>query len=151
MAFMFKGTGTTFYGECDWRPDGSFRTTKWFVIVYLPLIPLKSYRLARNPERDVQAVVFSSTGYVVVEALPLDFAQVLRTYLFAAGVLGWGVFSGWVMFRDFGNHNRPWLADASLVFGYAINLSFPFILLWWMRRRAMARALASTVDNRWSA
>jgi hypothetical protein len=151
MAVTFNGTGTTFYGECEWRPDGSFRTTKWFVIVYVPLIPLKSYRLARNPKSDIQAVVFSSTGFVVLEALPLDFAQVLRTYLFAVAVVGWAVFSGWVLLRDFGNHNWPWLADAALVLGYGVNLSIPFIVLWWMRRRAMARALASAVDNRWSA
>jgi hypothetical protein len=46
MPFTFNGFGTRHYGEADHYPNGSFITTQWLTALYLPLIPLRSYRLA---------------------------------------------------------------------------------------------------------
>ena len=44
MPRMINGVGTRFYGECDWRRDGSFQTTEWLVLMYVPVVPFKSLR-----------------------------------------------------------------------------------------------------------
>src|SRR5262249_25467272 len=41
----FNGIGTMFHGCSDVRPDGSYVATKWFAIIYLPLVPLRSVRM----------------------------------------------------------------------------------------------------------
>src|SRR5437868_12572761 len=45
MAFAFNGIGTKYYGEADRGLDGSYTTTEWIVILWLPLLPLRSVRV----------------------------------------------------------------------------------------------------------
>jgi hypothetical protein len=45
MASSINGFGTTYYGERDYWPDGSYITTEWVVFLYLPLFPIRSFRL----------------------------------------------------------------------------------------------------------
>lgn len=48
--FTLNGFGTTFYGKRDFRADGSYITTEWIVLAYLPLIPIRSLRVSyRGP------------------------------------------------------------------------------------------------------
>ncbi len=42
MAFTIHGVGIRAYGERDYWPDGSFVTTEWFVIAWIPLLPTGS-------------------------------------------------------------------------------------------------------------
>lgn len=45
------GTGTRFYGDSEFNPrDGSYITTKWVTLVFVPMIPLGSFRIW--PEED---------------------------------------------------------------------------------------------------
>lgn len=46
----FLGTGTIFYGKKNIGRDGSYITTKWLTILYLPVYPLGSYRLWPNDQ-----------------------------------------------------------------------------------------------------
>ena len=39
-----NGFGTTYIGQAEVKPDGSYIRTKWFCMVF-PLIPLGSYRI----------------------------------------------------------------------------------------------------------
>lgn len=43
--FTLNGFGTTFVGECDYDPDGTYITTAWIVALWIPLIPLYSARI----------------------------------------------------------------------------------------------------------
>lgn len=88
MAFSINGFGTTFYGERDLSPDGSFITTEWITAALLPIIPLRSLRVARSPE-NVNFVVYTSEGYYVLEKLPLCWPQVFATYSFLLAGLLW--------------------------------------------------------------
>ncbi len=74
MPRMINGVGTRFYGQCDWRRDGSFQTTEWFVLMYVPVMPLKSLRVQRA----------GGNTYRVFEELPVSVPQALRTWAFAA-------------------------------------------------------------------
>lgn len=134
MAFSFNGFGTTYYGERDFRPDGSFITTEWIILAFVPVIPLGSLRVIRTPQRDTNLVVYRSSKSIVVERLSPHLGQVLATYgfllLLAACVLtgvkiashldsGVGFFTG-------------------VAFGVA-----PFFLMLFLRRRAVRRVAFS--------
>ncbi len=81
----FNGIGTKLYGMTDVGPDGSYVCTKWFVLVYLPIVPLESYRVIK--ESSTNLIVYQSQQYRVVP-VELHKKQVLRTYLFFYGIIG---------------------------------------------------------------
>jgi hypothetical protein len=59
--FMFNGCGTTLYGSAK-TPDGQGKiATKWFCLLYVPIIPLKSYIVTEEKEGPNLLVWHSST------------------------------------------------------------------------------------------
>jgi len=45
MPFRFNGFGTAYYGKRDLANDGSYVTTVWVTALWIPLVPLGSYRV----------------------------------------------------------------------------------------------------------
>jgi hypothetical protein len=82
MAFTFNGIGTRYYGT-RWLPDGTHITTKWIVLIYVPLIPLGSVRVL---EASAPYGTIASSGQLLsVQAVPLDIGMVVRTYAWIVG------------------------------------------------------------------
>lgn len=88
--FTFNGVGTTLYGHRNPQPDGSYIATKWLVVLYIPFIPLASYRVWRG-ETSFR-VLGTNTDYRL-EPLPLQWRQVLNWYL---ATLFFGPFLLWL-------------------------------------------------------
>jgi hypothetical protein len=120
MPFTFNGIGTANYGKRDFRPDGSFLTTEWFVLVFVPIFPLKSRRILPTG-KDKFYGIFYSSEYLILEKTPLSGRQVLSVYSWYAAL--WG-FSG--------------LALAGL-WPFAFLAVATCFAPWWLRRRARAR------------
>lgn len=55
----YAGTGIKLYGRTEIKTDGSFIATKWISLLYLPIIPLGSYRVW--PEIDSLTMPGSTT------------------------------------------------------------------------------------------
>jgi hypothetical protein len=139
MAFTVYGTGTTFIGERDYYArDGSYVTTEWMVVFFIPLVPLRSLRVV---PAGVDPRWHWWHRYHQLAELPLSGRQVLSVYGFVVGCAAWltcwwqaldlvlqltflmGAFGGVVFFA----------------FWLAIILS-PFAVPLYLRRRAMRRA-----------
>lgn len=73
-----NGFGTTFYGQCDYELNGSYVTTNWFVLAYLPIIPLFSARVYY-----VHTANLSLTTEYRYQKVPLHFKQILQTWAFS--------------------------------------------------------------------
>lgn len=86
MANTFNGIGTTFYGQSRFEQDGSFVTTKWFVVGFFPLIPMGSLRVRYLGTSGVPFFARTSS-YEVVEETGLDMVQVLKIWLYAVFVI----------------------------------------------------------------
>jgi len=78
MPASWNGIGTTYIGARDRYPDGSFVTTEWFVILMIPIIPIRSSRVL---------YLGSSSGwrrhsnqYMIGEIVPNDIKHILSTY-----------------------------------------------------------------------
>jgi hypothetical protein len=84
MPGTFNGTGTMYYGQREVGPDGSYITTKWLTVAWIPFIPLSSYRvLPQGRERNF--AVYQSQKYVI-QRVPLNIAQVRDVYLVAVPI-----------------------------------------------------------------
>ena len=87
MSYSYRGIGIRYYGKRDFHADGSYVTTKWFCVLYLPLVPLKSLRI----------MLTGASKYYGLHRIPvvvqqemekLSRSQVVSTYAFA--VMGVG-------------------------------------------------------------
>ena len=125
MPFTFNGIGTTLYGKREFRPDGSYITTEWFVGIYIPLWPLESMRIVPTGKNKYYGV-YRSSGYVVLERTKLNVRQVLSVYGWFAVVFG----SIWVG----GTLDVEWFAILCLM-TCILTLGAP----WFLRRRAINR------------
>jgi|SRR5450432_2343367 len=75
--FRFNGIGTTIYGKREVNPeDGSYIVTKWFTLVYFPIIPLGSYRVIKAKKHFLAGF----PEYQMTNA-PLNVKQIIFTYL----------------------------------------------------------------------
>ena len=88
MAFTLNGCGTKFYGERDYMPDGTFVTTEWITILYLPIVPLRSYRIKplRSSGFTVLVASWSSGKFSIYEKTLPNWKQVLSVYGFFVGL-----------------------------------------------------------------
>jgi hypothetical protein len=86
MPFKFNGIGTALYGARDFRPDGSYVTTEWFVFVNLPVIPLKSQRILPTGASN-NYIFYASKRYTILERTSLSKPQVFAVYGWFVGVV----------------------------------------------------------------
>ena len=89
MAYTFNGIGTTYYGKRQ-LPDGTYITTKWVVFVFVPVVPLGSYRIvaAGSPQFRAMLPMLASNQTMTVQKVPLAWAQVAGTYAVVAAAAG---------------------------------------------------------------
>lgn len=87
MAYWVGGVGSTYYGRTDYDRDGSFVTTEWLILVWIPIIPVGSYRVwPKIEKRDY--FVYSSRRYLATRRVPLCWQQILQMYLLYGAIAG---------------------------------------------------------------
>jgi hypothetical protein len=140
MPFAINGFGTAYCGQCEFRSDDSFVTTEWITVFYVPAIPLRSFRLIRAKDRDVNVVIYRSESYDVLETLPVCWAQVLRVYLFLFGAVAWWALLVWLFFFKLAfmsGSNVPLIMTLMLIFVSLMGM--PLAAIVWMFRKNSAR------------
>lgn len=81
MPQTFWGLGYKYYGKSDVWPDGSYITTEFAVIAWIPFWPNASYRvLPKGPvkELNIPFLYHSSSQEFYVQEVPLNKKQVVR-------------------------------------------------------------------------
>lgn len=125
MPTSINGFGTKFLGETDFHQNGSYVTTKWIYIFWIPVFPLESLRVREIGGFEI--IGFADLQYTVLENFPaLHMKQVLSVYLFVAGLIMWIAFGFWTSlnFSTFSTGLAPLL----WVLGLPLIASIPFIL-----------------------
>lgn len=93
MPSNVNGFGTKYYGQRDFRPDGSYLTTNFFCLGFVPIIPLHSVRVIADPKNS--AMPFSKNYYSILEKRWPHPLQVLFIYLWAAAAAAMGILFFW--------------------------------------------------------
>lgn len=115
--WSFKGIGERLYGKRAFRSDHSYQTTKWFILLYLPIYPLSTLRVKEAGDGQM----------TVLEELPTDWRQALDTYSFVA-ISWWVIATGQEWCNE---HPFPGNEIAKLAL-----LTLPFLFIYIVRRRA---------------
>ena len=142
MAYTFNGMGTTFYGQRDFRVDGTHITTEWLVCFYVPLIPLRSLRVRyQGPGEHRWHLGFgSSENYAVYEKrFPPHWRQVLCTYGYVALLVAWVYWVGFNVAVVFPNALDNALSVALVFIACIIPVPTPWILRHYAEKRAYER------------
>jgi hypothetical protein len=95
MPSSFNGIGTTYYGQRDFRTDGTYVTTEWIIFFYVPIMPLHSVRLRYTWTGTPKIPIGSVENYLVYEKTYPNGKQVLFTYGLFIGSLGWSFLILW--------------------------------------------------------
>ena len=87
--FTFNGIGTRIYGKREVNPaDESYIATKWFTLLFFPIIPLGSYRVIKAKQTG------RYPSYQMTE-VRLNVKQVIVTYLawwsVPVALIGWAL------------------------------------------------------------
>jgi hypothetical protein len=77
MALTLNGFGTSYYGA-RWLPDGTYITTKWVVVLFVPIFPVESVRILQTGPRHEGGVY--SRQSLITQPVPLDKNMVLKMY-----------------------------------------------------------------------
>ena len=85
MPYTLNGFGTKYYGRRDQAADGSYVTTLWITALYVPLLPLGSYRV-KPVGQGTNYVIHRSQNYQVLR-IPMCWEQVWRVYMIGAPIL----------------------------------------------------------------
>lgn len=139
MAWSLNGCGTNFYGQRDYRADGSYITTEWLVGFYIPLIPLRSLRVRyQGPgERRFPIGFGSAESYAVYEKTAPNWRQVLCTYGLIVVSVG-----GLILMLDIGGQYFPNgleghpIAFLGLAAAVVVPIFVPRILRYRARKKA---------------
>ena len=95
MPYTFNGFGTKYYGRREPGEDGSYVTTLWITALYIPVLPLGSYRVLPVGQ-GTNWVVHRSQSYHVLR-VPLCWEQVWRVYMIGAPIL---IIIAWVLWSS---------------------------------------------------
>lgn len=77
MPESVNGFGTAFYGKCDIEPDGSYITTEFNIILFVPFSAVASYRVKPvDQSTDSWGIIFSTTKQYMIKEVPLHKKQV---------------------------------------------------------------------------
>lgn len=133
MQFEFHGIGTVLYGERDYWPDGSFVTTEWVTLAWIPIFPTFSKRISYS--QNSPYAKYDASGYYVYETTAPCLRQVVFVYAWFATLIGTAVAYG--VFQDafarlVGDEDK---AAAIWFFALAVELATPFALRSWRKRR----------------
>jgi hypothetical protein len=137
MPTSLEGNGFNLLGCRDLQPDGSYVTTKFFCILYIPLVPVSSWRVL--PVHGRVSLPFLRRKFVRVAKQPLHWRQVFSVYLAAAAVVGYGACFFVFALPFLRSHSNLIQGDWSVIFAFCFWMSVPLLLVREMRKRAFER------------
>jgi hypothetical protein len=86
MPNSVNGVGTRYIGQRDFRLDGSYVTTNFFCLFFLPIFPVHSVRVIADPKN--LSLPFHTNYYTIMERHRPHLGQVLSVYACTAAVVG---------------------------------------------------------------
>jgi hypothetical protein len=140
MAASLNGFGTTLYGKRDFQIDGSYITTEWVIILFIPIIPLRSLRV-RYEKREASKFLPTTVDKYSTYGKRMwpNWKQVLSIYSFVIFYAVWSYHVVWavVSFFPYLEH-IVWAIFLNFI-GFLIPISIPWTLRYHSKKRALLK------------
>jgi hypothetical protein len=141
MPSLNNGFGTQYLGQRDFRPDGSYLTTTFFCLLYLPIFPIRSVRVVPDAtKKDISLGFLTKKFFIVLENRKPHLGQVLSIYACGLAVVALTIF----FFAKVDPYLKEQFPDFSggwkSIVIFALTLSPPLLLakfLQWSARQRM--------------
>lgn len=129
----FQGIGTMLIGKRDFYTDGSYITTQWFVLFFVPMFPIRSLRVCPtgSGERRSRFGFGWRESYTVYAQTSPNLKQVLSVYLFT--VL-WFCSVVSVICWDTARQKNGDMDSFALLLAVSLPFLIPFTLRYYARR-----------------
>ncbi len=141
MANRVNGFWTFYYGERDYRPDGSYLTTLFFCVLYFPIFPLRSERVIPDPN-NMEWTLVGPNYYLVLEKRRPHLLQVASVYLCSwtmmALAIDYVLQIGPQLQQRWPWLSSPWVEPIPML----LMVAPVFVLIRMVRRNAKRKALA---------
>ncbi len=118
----------------DFRKDGTYITTEWFVILHIPVIPLRSFRV-RGRSGGFNIMVFSSRNYSIYSKSSPNLKQVLFTYSYLLLIVAWIFFVSTLCSKNLGMSGSNSPAVGLVVISFFLPAPLPRILRYYAKRK----------------
>jgi hypothetical protein len=146
MPSNINGFGTKYYGQRDFRGDGSYVTTNFFCLAFVPVVPLHSVRVIPDPKNSWMP--FSRNYYAILEKRWPHPLQVLSIYLWSAAAVAMAVLFFWKI-EPFLKERVLWLAQGWVepflfAFCLAVPISTGVLLRSLLRNRGQMKRTGTT-------
>jgi hypothetical protein len=79
--WTINGVGTKLCGKKNIANDSSYQATKWFVVFYMPIIPLKTYRVLELPIYNLGKVENKKLKEFKMLPIRFDITQIIKTFV----------------------------------------------------------------------
>jgi hypothetical protein len=143
MPKSFNGFGTRYYGERDYRKDGSYLTTNFLCLLFFPVFPIHTVRVIPDPKNSVVGTNY----YMVLEKRAPNLLQTASVYLCELTVLALIVLY-FVRIEPVLKSYFPWLASGWLApIPFFLALTPIFIAVRILRSKARKRVLAQDMSS----
>jgi hypothetical protein len=146
MPRSYGGFGTRYWGERDYRKDGSYMTTTFFCLFFFPVFPLHTVRVIPDPN-NIEWNEIQESYYLVSEKRAPNLRQVASVYLFEAMVIAlialYTVRIGPALKSRYPWLSSPWVAPLPSL----LVIAPPAIVVLMLRSRARKRAYADEVNG----
>lgn len=144
MPSTYNGFGTRYLGQRDFRQDGSYVTTNFFCLLYMPVIPIHSVRVI--PDAKNMSIPFHTNYYTILEKRRPHLGQVLSIYACAAAVIGMTIW--------FFSEVDPYLKENAPSFSggwkgtcaFVVTLCPPLLFAKWLQWSAQKRMQSEIRD-----
>ncbi len=112
-----NGFGRKLYGKREFEADGSFITTKWLIMAFLPIVPSASMRV-----RPIGSDSMFNGEFEIIEELPISWHQAISTYIYAYIIIPMAIHYA----EKFNWSNSTQLVVAALIAALTFALRFAF-------------------------
>ena len=79
--WTINGVGTKLCDKKNIASDNSYQATKWFVVFYMPIIPLKTYRVLELPTYNLGDVENNKLKEFKMLPIRFDITQIIKTFV----------------------------------------------------------------------
>lgn len=148
MLKSVNGIGTRHYGRSLESDDGSYVTTVWFAILFVPVVPLRSERILPLSSFD-DGAGHVRVRYEVLGRVPFHWPEIARVFIIGWCVVAWCASLYYVydhISGAFGKKNENWVVMCWI----ALPLALLFAWNQWFRPKPKLRPIETSPGSEFS-